>query len=191
MMTPADRRDEAVSETDRSARIAFCCVLAAVGAVAVTLGSAFQAVAWWFILVLVLGTLLEGGDSLPTWKRIYFCVAVGACFIVSGAFLFVLFGRPFSSAKFVSEAQLVLDPSRFPERLQFLGNPMTGGGLYGSIGIVTVLTVWISSYASTYTIRFARILWDADESRLAVFKKKIDLLVLIAGSLAGLAVYLK
>jgi hypothetical protein len=176
-----------LAEPDNSPRIAFCCLLAIGGAALVTKGVELQGFMWWFLLIVLLGTLLEGNTAYAKIKRLNFSAIIGLFFVTALIGLFILTGvGPSNFAP--NEQDIGVDFTKIPERL----NPaLTSNFSFGFIFIctATIFGIYMASLASSHTMILYKEWQNIPDEDINSFKKRWRVSVSVVLGIVALATY--
>lgn len=176
-----NQKNEMKSPLIFDSNLSFCSLISIGGAAVVTKGAGLQGIAWWFLLMLVLGTLIQEKHNRNRDRILKSCV-VSLFFIISASCIFVLYGVGLSG--FSPEGVNVgIDFAKIPDRLSLLLEPFIGGSFL-VVGVLSALAIWMANVAKSqtlnYLIEFRRVPDDAVNSLALKYKA-------LAGGISGLA----
>jgi hypothetical protein len=183
----AVNNNNGISAQDNTPRIAFCSIVAVGGAVLVVHGDDLQGFIWWFLLVFLLGTVLEGNYEYSCKKRLKYSSIIGIFFYITSIVMFLLRGVGLS--RYLLDRQSVgLDFKRIPIRFDlFLDQWIFAGFLLAGVG--TIIAIYLAGQASSYTLKILRIWNNVSEKDINKFKTKYKVLVVILTGLAALVAH--
>lgn len=168
-------------------RVAFCSLLAIGGAALVTRGASLQGFAWWFLLVFLLGTLLEGNVVYGKVDRFKYSTIVALCFWLTLVALFLLTGL--GPSRFIPDGEAIgVDFFQVPKRLTLLLNPVYTL-VFMIIGVLTLVGVYIASLASQHTLTLLREWNSIPDTDIRSFKARYQTTIFLITGIATLVAY--
>lgn len=169
-------------------RLAFCSLIAIVGAAFVVYGVNLQGFIWWFLVTIIIGTLLQSGENLTTKELVKAGTIIALFFILTSLTLFILLGAGMSGFRQGNDKGV--DINHVAMRLNLLGHSNLGY-VYGGVAVATAIVIMLASLAASYTIALLVRVWEIDESQVGKLKKRVGAITTVASLITGIVAYFK